>query len=133
MVSRTGLHAVKALTLMAECHNGDFLGTAQIAREVGAPRNYLGKLLQQLASEGLLESQKGFGGGFRLAHQPDRISLYDIIEPIEHVSKWKGCFLGRARCSDSSPCAVHDRWSRVRNEYLEFLRNTSLADLVKTN
>ncbi len=130
MISKTGLHAVKALALLAGLQDGDFIGTTRIADEVGAPPNYLGKLLQQLASEGLVESRKGFGGGFRLNRQPDRIPLYDVIEPIDRVSKWKGCFLGRSSCSDSSPCAVHDRWSRVRSEYLEFLRNTSVADLL---
>lgn len=131
MISRTGTHATLALAVMARLEPGAYVGAAQIADEIGAPRNYLGKLLQQLASAGLVESQKGYGGGFRLARPARKISLYDAIEPLEHVSRWHGCLLGRASCNPADPCAVHERWSRVREQYLRFLKNTSIADLAR--
>lgn len=131
MMSRTGIHALTALTALAELAPGAYAGAADIARQISAPRNYLGKLLKRLAEAGLLESQKGKGGGFRLARDPHTITLYDVIEPIEHVSRWQACFLGRAECSDLAPCAVHQRWGRVRDQYLEFLRETTLADLAQ--
>ena len=129
MISRTGIHATLALAFLAKLDSGEYAGAAQIAKEVGAPRNYLGKLLKQLAEEGLLESQKGFGGGFRLARPASGITLYDIVEPLDRVSRWNGCFLGRNTCSGKSPCAVHSRWSKIRKEYLDFLKETSVAEL----
>jgi len=131
MISKTGIHATLALTLLAQLDSEEYMGAAAIARKIGAPRNYLGKLLQNLAGEGLVVSQKGFAGGFRLARPAAKISLYDVIEPIDHVSRWNGCFLGRHRCSDKSPCPVHERWRRVREEYLSFLRETSVADVAE--
>lgn len=130
MISKTGMHAVTAVTALAELGAGSFAGAAEIAGRIGAPPNYLGKLLKTLADQGLLESQKGKGGGFRLARDADRISLLEIMEPLERVSRWDGCFLGRARCSDEAPCAVHQRWGRVRDSYLQFLRQTTVADLL---
>lgn len=129
MISKTGIHATLALALLAKLENDEFAGAAQIASEVGAPRNYLGKLLKQLAERGLLQSQKGFGGGFRLARAAEKITLFDIVEPLDRVSKWNGCFLGRSKCSDKAPCAVHHRWSRIRDEYLKFLKNTTIAEV----
>lgn len=129
MMSRTGLHALTALTVLAQLSKGEYVGAAEIAQRINAPRNYLGKLLKRLAEEGLVESQKGKGGGFRLARSPEDIALYDVIEPIDKVSRWEGCFLGRPTCSDDAPCPVHKRWERVRTEYLRFLRETTLADL----
>ena len=131
MISKTGIHATLALTFLAGLDPGEFAGAAQIADEVGAPRNYLGKLLKQLGEQGLLDSQKGYGGGFRLAKAPDKITLYDIVEPLDKVSKWKGCFLGRARCSDKEPCAVHEKWSVIREDYLRFLKGTTVAQLAR--
>ena len=131
MISRTGIHATLALALLAQLEPGEYAGAAQIADEVGAPRNYLGKLLKQLAEGGLLQSQKGFGGGFRLAKPAGKITLYDVIEPLDRISKWKGCFLGRSTCSDKSPCAVHHRWSKIRDEYLMFLKETTLSELAE--
>jgi Rrf2 family iron-sulfur cluster assembly transcriptional regulator len=129
MISKTGIHAVTAGAALAELGEGIFAGAAEIAGRIGAPPNYLGKLLKTLADQGLLESQKGKGGGFRLARDADRISLFEIMEPMEHVSRWGGCFLGRPRCSEDAPCAVHQRWATVRESYLQFLRETTVADL----
>lgn len=129
MISRTGLHAVRALHALAELPERAFAGAQDIAARIGAPPNYLGKLLRTLALAGLLESQKGKGGGFRLARPPESISLFDVIDPIDHLSRWSGCFLGHATCSDDTPCAVHAEWSRVRRVYIRFLEKTSVADL----
>ena len=129
MISKTSISAAKALAMLAGIPEGEYAGAAAIAREIGAPQNYLGKLLKILADEGLLESQKGFGGGFRLARAASEISLFDVVEPIDKVSRWGNCFLGNGSCSESTPCAVHGRWKRIREEYLGFLRQTTMADL----
>ena len=73
MLSKTGLHAVRAVVALAKLPAGAFAGAARIAQEIGAPHNYLAKL-KSLAEHGLLESQKGLGGGFRLARNPHEVS-----------------------------------------------------------
>jgi Rrf2 family protein len=130
MLSKTGLHAVRAAVALARLPAGSYVGAAHVAREIGAPQNYLGKLLKSLAEEGLLESQKGLGGGFRLARAARNISLFDVVDPIEHISRWSGCILGRPECSEANPCAIHNRWKAVRDAYLRMLRRTTLAELV---
>jgi Rrf2 family protein len=130
VLSKTGLHAVRAVVALARLPEGTYAGAARIAQEIGAPPNYLGKLLKALAEEGLLESQKGLGGGFRLARPAQEVSLLDVVEPIEHLSRWSGCILGRPECSEKDPCALHDRWKAVRDAYLRMLQRTTIAELV---
>lgn len=129
MLSKTGIHALTALSSLSKLPNGTYVGAAEVAAGIGAPPNYLGKLLKTLADAGIVESQKGKNGGFRLARSPASISLLEVVEPIEHVSRWSGCILGRPRCSDQDACAVHDRWKQVRDVYLRFLKETTIADL----
>jgi Rrf2 family protein len=130
MLTKTGLHAVRALVALARLPDDVYAGAAKVAQEIGAPQNYLGKLLKTLADAGLVESQKGLGGGFRLARDPRDISLLDVVEPIEHVSRWSGCILGRPECSEVDPCAIHNRWKAVRQAYLQMLERTTIAELV---
>ncbi len=118
------------MVALARLPEGTYAGATSIAKEIGAPPNYLGKLLQSLAREGLVQSQKGLGGGFQLTRAPRAISLLDVVEPIEQVSRWSGCILGHPQCSDEVPCAIHDRWKNVRNAYLRLLQQTTIADLV---
>ncbi len=128
MLSKTALSVVKALVELAELPADSYSGAAGVAQRIGAPQNYLAKLLKGLVRERLVESQKGSGGGFRLSRRPEKISLYDVVEPIDQVSKWDGCFLG-GRCDGKAPCSVHQHWSDVRETYLDFLKNTTIADL----
>jgi Rrf2 family protein len=130
MITRTGLHAVRAMVLLARLPAGACAGAVGIAQEIGAPPNYLSKLLRGLARAGLVRSQKGLGGGFRLVRDPGRISLLDVVEPIERVSRWSGCLLGHRDCSYEVPCAIHRRWTQVRTTYLRLLTQTTLADLL---
>jgi Rrf2 family protein len=128
MITRTGTHALKAMAYIASLPAGAYEGAGEIAARIKAPQNYLGKLLRQLARAGLLEGRKGIKGGFRLARDKGDISLLEVLEPIEHVSRIKGCVLGRAQCTQREHCALHEGWARVRNEYLGFLRTTSLSE-----
>lgn len=132
MLSRSGIHAVRALVALAQLPEGEFKGAAALAESTDAPPNYLGKLLQALSREGLVQSQKGLGGGFRLAQDPNDITMYDVIRSIEDVRRWTQCIFGGNGCSDKNPCAVHDRWATVRDSYLHMLKTTRLVDLLPT-
>lgn len=132
MISRTALYALKAIQELARLPASELGGAAAIAEKTGAPVNYLGKLLKLLAQDGLLESRKGLNGGFRLARLPAEITLFDIAEPIDHVSRWTSCFLGGGQCCEDAPCSVHGAWQVVRQEYLNFLKHTTIADTLST-
>ena len=130
MLTRSGVHAIRALVVLASQKPGEYCGTTAIAAATEAPRNYLGKILLILSRRGLVESQKGLGGGFRLSRSPEAISLYDVVESIEDVARWKDCAFGGKACSEESPCVIHTRWGHVRDAYLSLLKNTSVAELV---
>ncbi len=116
---------------MAELSEGRYVGANVLADSIGAPPNYLGKLLKRYAELGLVQSQKGLGGGFRLARDPREVTLLQILDPVENLSMWSGCVLGRATCSDEAPCKLHDRWKRVKDDYKRLLESTTLADLAE--
>ncbi|MDH3197844.1 MAG: Rrf2 family transcriptional regulator [Candidatus Krumholzibacteria bacterium] len=130
MLTRTGTHAVRAIVLLAGLPAGEYRGAQAVAATTGAPANYLGKLLQQLSRRGLVASQKGVGGGFRLARDAREITLHEVLEAVEDVGRWSNCMMGRAECSSEQPCAVHDQWAAVRDAYLDLLRRTRIIDLV---
>lgn len=132
MLTRSGVHAIQALVTLAGLEPGSFRGTSEIAAATGAPANYLGKLLLLLSRRGLVESRKGLGGGFRLARRADQITLREVVESIENTVRWKECAFGGKSCESISPCTIHERWIHVRDAYLSFLFNTTIADLELT-
>lgn len=131
MISRTAINAVLAVARLAKLRPGEYSGASTIAEEIDARPNYLGKLLKALAERGILESQRGFGGGFRLARAADRISLYDVVNSSDRIDQWRNCFLG-GKCGDGCYCAVHPGWRELSSSYLGFLKNTTIAEILTT-
>ncbi len=129
MISKTSLQIVKALLELADLPEGEALGVVRIAQKIRVPHNYLGKVLQRLVHEGVVESRKGLKGGFRLAKTPETIRLYDIVSALEDLKRWEGCFMGKSSCSETAACCVHRRWASVRTAYIDFLKNTTIANL----
>lgn len=131
MISKTGLYVIRALAALARVPEGSWLGTAVLAQEIDAPVNYLGKLLHILARERIILSQKGVRGGVRLARPARAISLYEALQPFENFSRWTECLLGQKGCPDIEPCAINARWEPVRAQVMQFLQETTAADLVE--
>lgn len=129
MTSKTGLHAIRALTFLAMQKEGTYMGAAAIADEINAPRNYLGKLMQTLTQSGILLSLKGYGGGYALSRSPKEISLFDVIDAIEGLGGEPDCFFGWKQCCDANPCAIHDRWKHIKAAFYQMLRDVSIENL----
>ncbi len=69
-----------------------------LAREMGASRNHLAKVLQQLVKHNYLKSIRGPSGGFMLNVKPNSITLLDIYEAIEGKIESSVCPLDRQIC-----------------------------------
>ena len=131
MISRTAEYALRAVVHIAR-HGGDApCRSHEIARSTGIPANYLSKILHQLARAGVVTSERGRTGGFRLARDPRDIRLADVLEPVEGAPDRARCVLGRPECSDENPCGAHRRWVKVRAARHEFFSSTTIRDVLE--
>jgi len=130
LLTQTSQYAVRATIHLAQHAASGPERVSEIAEALGIPRNYLSKILHQLARAGVLESERGPKGGFRLAHDAARLSLARVVEPMDPGFGNQRCLLGRAECSDGAACPLHTRWKGLAEEIRVFLENTTLADLI---
>ena len=100
-----------------------------LAERTGVPASYLTKVLLVLNRAGLVEATRGTGGGYRLSKSAAEITLWEIVDPVDNVGRLDDCIMGMKECSEQNPCAMHDWWKRVRDDYLATLRNTTLAEV----
>lgn len=132
MISRSSLSAIRAVAYLARVRGDGYVDARTIAEEIEAPAVYLGKLLKQLAREGLVESRKGPGGGFRLPADGGREhNLFDIVRAIEGVEAWETCLLGWPNCGQDAPCMLHHKWGPIRDRYRKMLQSVRFADLAR--
>ena len=131
MLSQTAEYALRASLWIAEHPDRAPVRVGDLAEALNIPQNYLSKTLHLLARAGVLQSMRGRQGGFRLARPAARTPLIDIVQPFERLGDSRTCLLGRAVCSDATPCQAHDRWKRVKEITASFFRDTTLADLIR--
>jgi len=129
MLSRSSQYAIRALAYLAMRGRGQWVLARQIATAIGIPLPFLAKILQILAVEGILESQRGRNGGFRLVRDPDRLSLFDIVEGFDRLGQGRLCVLGQKVCSDETACPLHHTWKHSLNSFRHRLQTTTLAEL----
>lgn len=129
MLSQTAEYALRTVLFLAD--HGEPASVDRIAERLTVPRNYLSKTLHRLAREGVLQSTRGKGGGFRLAIPADRLKLLRVVEPFDAITGERRCLLGRPQCSDRNPCPAHHEWRAVSERLTAFFRDRTVADLLR--
>jgi len=121
-----GLQSV--LFLSTQNHHRLF-NALEVSKEVGQPKEFVSKMLQILTSHGIVASRKGKNGGFNLAKKPADIKLIDIVAAIDGLDVFNSCVLGFPGCSKESPCPVHEKWGKLRDEAYKMLSENTLEEL----
>jgi len=129
--SRQCEYALQAVTFLALKQNGEMTSIKDLTAKLDIPYHFLGKILQDLTYKGLLESQKGPTGGFRLGMPAREITLFRIVEAIDGADFTKNCVLGFPECSEEHPCAAHGKWKGIREEIYAMLVSKNIAEMAQ--
>ena len=130
MLSRTSTYAINILGFLVRSQ-GERTRAEQIAKGTGIPANYLSKILNQLRKQGLVDAEKGWGGGFELRQEALVRPIRDILEIFDGVdsSGTVECLFGLENCDSENPCPLHSYWERIRDLREDMLDRTTIADL----
>jgi Rrf2 family protein len=132
MLSKTSEYALRAVLHLAR-DTGDPVPAGEIAAALDVPANYLSKILHTLSRAGLVDSERGPGGGYRLARPADRISIGDVVGAVDPIAPEGRCLLGHQDCPGAHPCPAHDRWRRVSEPITAFFRDTMVSELLQSS
>ena len=126
MLSQTCEYALRAVACLAR-QPGEFVTASALADATAVPSDYLSKVLQQLASAGVVQGRRGVGGGYRLARDPRDINLHDIIDAMGMITRMRACPSADSR---DNTCPLHDTMDRAIKAAEQVFRDTTLANLV---
>ena len=135
MISRKAKYAIKALKVLAEEFGNGPVLIASISAKEGIPKKFLESILLDLRNHGLLQSQKGKGGGYRLRLEPERINLAQVIRVIDGPIAPTPCvslhfYVRCDDCDDEETCLIRPIMLRVRDANLAVYEKTTLAMLI---
>ena len=122
-------YAVRAMCAVAAVGEGSVTAES-LATAQGLPPKFLESILNDLRRAGLLRSQRGADGGYRLARPPAQITVADIIRPLDGpLAEVRGL---RPETTSYEGAAEHLQqvWIAVRSSLRSVLEKVTLEDLV---
>ncbi|HSW44779.1 MAG TPA: Rrf2 family transcriptional regulator [Phycisphaerae bacterium] len=131
MISQTAEYALRAVVWLAG-RPEDAAGTRQIARATCVPPGYLSKVLQGLRRARLVVSLAGRAGGFRLAREPAKITILEVVNAVDPLLRIRRCPIGlkgHARVL----CPLHRRLDAAYALVEKVFAETRLSELVGTS
>lgn len=118
----------------AESRESASLTLGEIAENEGLTQQYAGKIFRVLAKAGLVESERGRKGGYRLTRPPDSIKLSEVLVALggkfferSLCRRYTG---DRASCVHTTNCAIRSVWMEVQRAVDQVLEANTLRDLV---
>lgn len=131
MFSTTLEYALRAVVWLA-ARPDEPATTQAIAEATQVPEDYLAKVLQPLVRAGVLESQRGRNGGFRLARHAATISMLEVVTAVDPIPRIKTCPLG-LRQHGVKLCPLHRRLDDAYDHVEKAFASTTLAELIEDN
>lgn len=129
MLPKTAEYALRAIVWLAGDPN-QTTSADQIAARTKVPRRYLHLVLQDLVKAGLVRSQPGPGGGYALDHDPQQISILDVVNAVGSLERIRQCPLGLT--SHTKLCPLHQELDKVYAATEAAFARVTLAQLLRS-
>jgi Rrf2 family iron-sulfur cluster assembly transcriptional regulator len=125
-----GRYAVTAMLDLALHYKDGPITLADISQRQGISLSYLEQLFSKLRKNGLVDSTRGPGGGYRLSRGANDIAVADVITAVDEKLETTRCG-GLGNCQDDKQCLTHELWTELSDRIHDFLLGISLGQLVE--
>lgn len=114
---------------------GGPVAARELAESERLPGDYVEQILLRLRRAGIVSSVRGAKGGYRLAREPEKVSVYDVMTASERQTFQSNCEDHRIdglRCGPGMSCSIRPVWSELQNRVDGFLKSVSIADMLQS-
>jgi len=125
MLSKSVEYALKSLIIINESDSS--INIDDICNNLDIPKSFTAKLLMILTKKGYITSKKGPGGGFK-RNDYER-TIKDVIIDIDGDFKYDRCSLGLSKCSNETPCPMHDYFKPIKDKILTEFMIVTISEL----
>jgi Rrf2 family protein len=127
-------YGLRCLLALAKEGTSNQLSISEIAAKEGLSVPYASKLLGILRKSGLVVAARGRSGGFSIARDPEKITMYEVLTSLggplidpNHCQKYSG---QHDECVHINNCSIHDVLGGLAGLVQDFLSRTTLRDVI---
>lgn len=128
-ISNQSQYGLRAMVYLAQ--KKKIASAKEIALAEAIPSHFLEKILVKLKKAGLIMVKRGAGGGYFLSQSFRKVSVADIIRPLEGKMALTLCLERGFYCPREKECLTKDVWFRIQKALIKSLESINLSDLIK--
>jgi Rrf2 family iron-sulfur cluster assembly transcriptional regulator len=131
MFSKACEYGIRAVIYIAKKSLTDQkVSLKEVAKAIDSPEAYTSKILQKLAKNSIINSDKGPTGGFSMdKKKTDKVKLSTIVYTLDGDDIYIGCGLGLEKCNEQMPCPAHNQFKTIREDLKIMLETTTIFSL----
>jgi Rrf2 family protein len=125
-------YALRAMFELAKHEGKGPTKISEIAQAQAIPLRFLEVILSQLKGSGLIDSKRGFYGGYYLIKPPHKITVGDILRFLQGPEDPTHCSacISKANCPFNNNCAFASMWQEVKDAIFKIYDQTTMQDLL---
>ena len=134
-LSSKGRYAVMALADLAKFDPDEPISLRDISLRQGISLVYLEQLFLKLKKNKIVNSVRGYKGGYSLNRSASEIKISEIFLAVEEKVKTIGCEKhSKKGCNGKiAKCITHYLWEDLETHINDFFDKKNLGDLLKSN
>lgn len=130
-ISTKGRYAVRMLLDLAQHSNGGYVALKDIAERQNLSKKYLEQIVPILNKSDILQTNRGFQGGYKLAKSPDKYTVGEILKLTEGSLAPVSCLdQNPNQCDRCGECITLPVWQGLHNVIDEYLESITLQDIL---
>ncbi|CAM5410099.1 Rrf2 family transcriptional regulator [Frigidibacter albus] len=132
-LSTKGRYAMVALVDLATARPEQLTSLAEISKRQDISLPYLEQLFVKLRRAGLVDSVRGPGGGYRLAREPAKIRISEVLEAVDETvsAMHTGAGVTGGVSGSRAQSMTNRLWESLSAQVYVFLHQTTLGDVMK--
>lgn len=133
-ISTKGRYALRLLLDLAEHKDNGYIALKDIAQRQGISKKYLEQIVSLLHKTDILQTNRGYQGGYMLAKSPDKYTVASILRITEGSLSPVACLDSEInQCERSDFCITLDIWKGLDKVITDYLDNITLQDILDKN
>lgn len=124
-------YGLRFLVYLGTEGGGRFVQLGEISEAEGISQKYLEQIVRLLKPAGILTSARGITGGYKLAMDPDEVTLERLFEVLEGDLAPISCLREDEGCVRAKRCTTISMWEELEELVRGFLSARTLGQLVR--
>ncbi len=130
-ISTKGRYALRMMVDLAEHKNDGYIALKDIAARQGISKKYLEQIVPILNRAEILNTNRGYQGGYKLAKSPEKYTVGEILRLTEGSLAPVTCLdFDPIGCDRRSYCPTLYIWEDLNKIITEYLDNITLQDIL---